>query len=178
MPKTVIVKKNGDIQSLFVKNLEVKDLHKKCNFKSESNFCQLHSWKYKKNNISVYGKNIGRHNHINKYEFPPPIDNLLIYGNCILVKTDGDDTNNYMDLTTDEWEEIYTFLYGGFEDLDDNDTTDDVDEKEQIEMEKNIPPEIKTQQGYVKDNFIVEDSSVDDVENTSEMSEEDFTDSE
>ena len=41
--------------------------------------------------ISLYGKLKGKANTENKYDFPPPADNLLFFGNCILTnKVDGE----------------------------------------------------------------------------------------
>lgn len=48
---------------------------------------------------------------------------------------------------------MYEKLFGGFEDLTRNDTTDDEDEM------KHIPKEKQTKSGYLKDEFVVDDTS-------------------
>ena len=51
--------------------------------------------------------------------------------------------------TKKEWDKIYTALMGGFEDLNSN--------EEERSSDEYIPPELKTKQGYSKENnFIVE----------------------
>ena len=103
-------------------------------------------------NIHVYGKLVGRANQENKYEFPPPIDNDLFFGSCILVNKIDNIPKN---LTSDEWNRIYDHLYGGFEDIDDEDSEESEDEDD------NLP---KTKSGYVKDDFIVDDDDYGDDE--------------
>ena len=151
----IIIEKGGNVKELKVKNYNEDDLYKKCGFKSSNDF-KLHSvWEnitlnkvtY---NIHVYGKLVGRANQENKYEFPPPIDNDLFFGSCVLVNKIDNIPKN---LTSGEWNRIYDHLYGGFEDLDDEDSEESEDEDEDLP---------KTKSGYVKDDFIVDDDDDDD----------------
>lgn len=151
----LVIEKGGNIKELKVKSYNETELYKKGGFKSPNDFKQHTVWdnitvKNITYNIHVYGKTIGRANQENKYEFPPPIDNLLFFGSCILVNK----INNVpQHLTSKEWKSIYNQLYGGFDDLDedDSDESDDPDEK--------LP---KTKSGYMKDDFIVDDDNEDD----------------
>lgn len=146
----IIIEKGGNVKELKVKNFNEDELYKKCGFKSSTDF-KLHSvWKNIKvnstiYNIHVYGKLVGRANQENKYEFPPPIDKYLFFGSCVLVNKINNIPKN---LTTGEWNRIYDHLYGGFEDIGDEDSEESEDEDE------NLP---KTKSGYVKDDFIVDD---------------------
>ena len=95
----------------------------------------------------------GKANTENKYDFPPPADNMLFFGNCILTnKVDGE----YYELSPELWGKLYEKLFGGFEDLA---TTAEEDENELDELE-NIPKSMKTKTGYLKDGFIVEDDDM------------------
>jgi len=151
----IIIEKGGNVKELKVKNYNEDDLYKKCGFKSSNDF-KLHSvWEnitlnkvtY---NIHIYGKLVGRANQENKYEFPPPIDNDLFFGSCVLVNKIDNIPKN---LTSGEWNRIYDHLYGGFEDIDDEDSEESEDEDEDLP---------KTKSGYVKDDFIVDDDDGDD----------------
>ena len=71
----------------------------------------------------------------------------------------------------DEWEKYYEHLFGGFEDLTQNALED---ENEEDELE-NVPDEMKTKDGYLKDGFVVDD---DDDDENSELSYEDYAYSE
>ena len=153
----IIIEKGGNVKELKVKSYNEDELYKKCGFKSSTDF-KLHSvWKNVTLNkvpfnIHVYGKLVGRANQENKYEFPPPIDKDLFFGSCVLVNKINNIPKN---LTTGEWNRIYDHLYGGFEDIGDEDSEESEDEDE------NLP---KTKSGYVKDDFIVDDDFDDDDE--------------
>ena len=79
---------------------------------------------------------------------PPPVDNILYFGTCALLAKDEDGL--YVDLDEETWTKFYEELYGGFENLAD---TAKEDEEEEDELE-NIPAEMKTKSGYLKDDFI------------------------
>ena len=63
-------------------------------------------------------------NYENKYEFPPPVDNTLFFGNCILINKDEEDMP--INITKKEWTEIYDHLYGGFDDIGEDDVRDGI----------------------------------------------------
>lgn len=82
---------------------------------------------------------------------PPPIDDLMFYGNIALVaRSDGE---NAIDLTTELWDIIYEKLFGGFEDLAAS-AIDDENESDELDS---IPLHKKTRGGYLKDGFVVDD---------------------
>lgn len=145
----LIVEKSGNIKEQNIK-FDENDLYKKAGHSSQTGFKCYAEWNIedledKSYNISVYGKITGRANSENKYEFPPPIDNTLFFGNCIILNKRN---NSVVSLTSDEWDSIYEYLYGGFEDLGDEDSDEDEDDDEGIPL---------TKQGYAKDGFIVDD---------------------
>lgn len=161
MPTILIVEKNGSIKPSVVKNAVESELYKKAGFKSAEGFQKQTTWKLNIDDtdfvISLYGKTTGKANTENKYEFPPPVDSVLYFGNCILVNIqDG----NFVDLHQDDWELIYQYLYGGFEDLSEDEDEDEDDELVGLE---------KTKDGYAKDGFIVDDDEEDDFESDSEL---------
>ena len=60
-------------------------------------------------------------------------------------------------MSVEVWEKFYEDLFGGFENLAD---TAKEDEEEEDELE-NIPAEMKTKTGYLKDGFVVDDNVID-----------------
>jgi hypothetical protein len=167
----IIVEKIGQLKSLMIKDFKEEDLYKKCSFKKADDFVKQTEWKIKTEGnkwfISVYGKTDGRPNNENKYDFPPPIDNRLLYGNCAIVAKIKNSENQlvFTNLTLQIWEKMYEKLFGGFEDLA---ATAKEDEEEEDEL-ANVPKEKKTKDGYLKDGFVVssdseekEDESLDD----------------
>ena len=159
MTSILIVEKGGNIKALSVKDYQEDDLFKKCGFKKADGFSKQTAWTIKMSGskyiVSVYGKTEGKANGENKYDFPPPIDNVLFFGSCALVcqKVEGATTPMY-NLTLDLWEKMYEKLFGGFEDLTATCAEDDAE----IDELENIPSEKKTKQGYLKDGFVVDSS--------------------
>ena len=144
------MKKNGSLKSLKIKNYKEEELYKKAGFKNAEGFKQHTMWKmeiqYKKYIVNVFGKTNGRAGQENKYDFPPPIDNILFFGSCVLVcKNENDDV---CDLTESIWKAMYEKLFGGFDDIGADDSEDDEEEDEDVP---------RTKEGYVKDGFIVDD---------------------
>jgi hypothetical protein len=186
----VIVQRDGNLKSLKITAWNAAELYKRAGFKSEKDFVKHcdYRMKAKTHTISLYGKTNGKANTENKYDFPPPVDETLFFGNCILVKMDRE-TNEPTDLTIAEWESTYEYLFGGFDDLTGGgmgmivaDALDRrLDEMEMDEEEKRImnDPNTKfTKNGYVKDGFIVDDDEDDeDYQDDSDESDDDSVDS-
>ena len=151
MPIVLIIEKKGSVKELNIKKYDEEELYKKAGFKSAEGFKMATTWSIKIDDksycISVYGKTNGRAGQENKYEFPPPIDTTLFFGNCILVNQNDD--KEVVSVSKSEWKEIYEELYGGFEDIGSEDS------EEESEEDDDLP---RTKNGYVKDGFVVDDS--------------------
>lgn len=143
-----------------VKISSPEDIYKRCGLKSANDFDHQITWAVdlgdEKVNIKLFAKTVGRANNENKYEFPPPVDTDLYFGTVALAAFTADD--NIIDLDVDTWGNIYEELYGGFEDLG----SDDSDETDELE---DVPDDMKTKEGYLKDGFVVpDDVLLDDVD--------------
>ena len=99
-----------------------------------------HSWKTLTHEIHLYGKKKGKAGDENKYEFPPPVENILFFKSCLLVNPSGD-------LTLEMWNEFYDSIMQ-VEDLETED-----------EMEKEID-DVNYSHGYLKDDFVVSDNEL------------------
>jgi len=150
-------------------------LSKKCGFRTPEGFSCYHTWKYKNkrkysfetgggpNNqhvpkyiyVDLWAKTDGRAGQENKYELPPPVDEMIIYGSMALVARI--DKENAVNLTIDLWEKIYEKLFGGFEDL----TATAAEDENEIDELESVPAHKKTSNGYLKDGFVVEDETDD-----------------
>lgn len=157
MSKLVIIEKSGSSKSVIYDPKNITSIEeflcKKCGFKTLTDFKCVNSWTTTFNNINyelkVFGKTKGKAGSENKYEFPPPIDNTLLFGNCIAVLYN--EQNEIISMSEDEFNDIMEFLYGGFEDIGSSDSETE-SETESEEMDKPL-----TKQGYVKDDFVVSD---------------------
>ena len=160
----IIVERVGTLKLLSIKDFKLEEIYKKCGFKKAEDFNKQTEWTIKcegkKYYVQVFAKSDGRANSENKYDFPPPIDTKLFYGNCAIIaqikKEDGNKV--YTNLNIQLWNKIYEKLFGGFEDLA---TTAKEDEEEEDEL-ANIPKEKKTKDGYLKDGFVIDTSDTDD----------------
>lgn len=161
MSKYVFICKNGEIeQKQTKKEIEIDNIFKLCNYKSNSGFSKLHSFPIIskgtnetiniENCYEVYGKKAGRANSENKYEFPPPIDTELYFGSLCVLKKENDEI---VDLTIDEWSSVYDSLFGGFEDIEES------DEERSMDSEVYSSDEY-TKEGYHKNSFIVEEDEL------------------
>jgi hypothetical protein len=171
----VLISKTGTLSECVVEPLTettVEELtillSKKCGYRNHDGFSCYHTYRYNNKRklsfdvsteevvpkhiyVDVWAKTEGRAGGENKYEMPPPIDELLFYGNIALVARMDDHTAIH--LTTELWNIIYEKLFGGFEDLA---ISALADENESDELDS-IPSHKKTSSGYLKDGFVVDD---------------------
>ena len=179
MPKIVIVEKSGNLKTVQLKDLSPESVFKKLAIKSAEGFKLQHTWGQEDGldeNISLYAKTEGRAGQENKYDFPPPVDEKLFFGPCALVGRNAE-TGEPVDLDEGAWEEIYEFLFGGFDDVGSEDSEEDVDTEDELANLKASGVEI-TKQGYAKDGFIVESDEEEEEEEEEEESEEESEESE
>lgn len=171
MPTILLVDKKGDYKSSNIKEYDENVLYKKCGFKKQDGFSKHADWSVRLQGesyvLSLYGKDTGKANSENKYDFPPPGDNVLLFGTCAVVCRHKKG-NDVCDLSESLWESAYEKLFGGFEDLASTAKEDDEEEDELA----NIPKKYKTKHGYLKDGFVVDDVEEDGQEQDDLPSEE------
>jgi hypothetical protein len=124
----IVIDQKGNLKE--IQNVDANDYgKKKC------------VWKVNGKTVELYGRSkqtLSR--KIVKYEFPPPCDKRILYGQCLLMIPNET-------LTIIEWEKMYEELMGGFEDIH---TESDISEDEDTGLRK-------TKEGYVEDGFVVSD---------------------
>ena len=153
MPKIVIVEKSGELREINLKNYTEEELYKKAGFKSSDGFEFQTKWEVHLNEkctktVCLYAKTKGRAGQENKYDFPPPVDSKLFFNSCVLLHIENGIPG---DLTVQEWEKMYEILFGGFEDIGSEDSSEsDVEDEEKYK---------KTKEGYSKDGFVVDSSN-------------------
>ena len=169
MPSFIIVEKTGSLKNAKTTD-DTNELYKKCGFKTAEGFSIAHTWSVEFNDteykLEIYGKVSGRANTENKYEFPPPIDNVLFFGSCAAILY----VNERMtDMGTQEFKDIMDHLYGGYSDIGDSE-----DEDEDEEDDTGLP---KTKHGYVKDDFVVSSDAEDEDDFSEDEEEEEIVES-
>jgi hypothetical protein len=163
----VLIETNGTIKTLKTKEVSNETLYKKCGFRVSDDFLCRHTWQVKLQEetyfISLWGKKTGKANFENKYDLPPPMDKDLFFGTCAIVRTSeagaseapsaAANANTFLDLTKETWLKIYEHLFGGFEDLGQE------DEFSEDEL-ADVDPALLTKHGYLKDDFVVDSGEV------------------
>jgi hypothetical protein len=101
MPVILIIDKSGNVKEQSVKLANDDEIYKKAGFKNAEGFKCHATWGYKTDSItysvSMYGKTNGRAGDENKYDFPPPVDKELFFGQCAVVGLDA--SGAFIDLT-------------------------------------------------------------------------------
>ena len=111
----IIVEKLGSLKSTIIKEYVESELYKKCGFKKSDGFEKQTEWGIKidgkKYIVAVFAKTEGKTNTENKYDFPPPIDTVLFFGNCVLVcSIKTGDIYEVVSLGEDMWNKMYEKL--------------------------------------------------------------------
>ena len=163
MVTVLIVGKTGEITETKLKAFSLEEIYKKAKVKTIDDYKRKHVWSVTiggtQYHIALYAKTKGRSGQENKYDFPPPVDTELYFGNCMLVNQKGPtDANEVNDLSRPIWDTIYEELFGGFDDCmeSEDDSEDDTDG---LNIGKS---------GYELDNFVVEDEDEEDEYETEE----------
>jgi hypothetical protein len=179
----VIVSRTGELRVCPVAEYSQTELAKKCKHKASDGFEVRAEWAYsgtdkadnEKFMVELWAREDGKAGQENKYEFPPPVDTILFFGECALVAKDMTPQHNVIPLTIEKWEKMYNFLFGGFDQVDDDDDDDDDDENDSDNFEDSVRKR-KTKDGYLKDGFVISDTSCD--EEQDEDEEQDVDDDE
>ena len=164
MTSILIVERLGEIKALTVKQFDQTELYKKAGFKVADGFDEQATWQVDHKSgsytISMYAKSKGRAGQENKYDFPPPIDTTLFFGNAVLVRWADKTKTTAANLTVEQWDIVYEELFGGFENLDDTAEADEEDLRREAtpELDENGALIPLSKHGYLMDGFIVDDS--------------------
>ena len=167
MTSLVIIEKGGSLKEQKVKDLTRDIIYKKCNFRKTDGFELRNAWLVKDKDVHIvelWSRDAGKSGTENKYDLPPPIDTPLYFGNMAAVGVYN--KGELIDLTIPVWKRVYEKLFGGFEDLGNEDS----EEESEDELD-NIPDDQKTKNGYLKDGFVVDPDDEDEDEGSYEESE-------
>jgi len=88
MIEVVVINKNGVLSTKRVNDINQDEINRLYNKNVTTPVNHLHTWKLandKKKELVVFGSTSGNAGNENMYELPPPMDNLLLFGNIIIV---------------------------------------------------------------------------------------------
>lgn len=155
--KIIVVTRKGQLKE---KSLELGNAE---------NYEMAHEWKQKLTpsgkiiKVCVYVNQNEKESdeNVNLFDFPPPLDTVLLYGRILLIAF-TEEGNGYIgtDLDKATWKKFNRKLFGGFESLK---RSMMMDEEEEDELAV-VPSHQKTREGYLKDGFVVDDDDDEDDE--------------
>jgi len=171
MTSIILVESNGTLKQSKVKDVTYDNLYKKCGFRVQEHFGKRATWNVPLGedmvSVELWSKNEGKAGSENKYDFPPPVDKELYFGTCVLIRVDQHE--KIANLSTEVWNKVYEYLFGGFEDIDED------EEPSEDELE-NVPASMKTKHGYLKDGFVIDAPEDDDGDDGEEEDDEEGDD--
>lgn len=158
MTNVIVIEKSGVVKEINIKlnnKDNITDRYCPKSKSGKSGYDKKATWSVKLDSesyiVELWATDKGRAGSENKYDFPPPVDNELYFGNCLLIRVDNDG-GDVVNLTKDDWDKIYEKLFGGFEDIGSEESSED-------ELES-VPEEMKTKSGYLKDGFVVDSEDI------------------
>lgn len=101
-------------------------------------------WKNKGGQLQLWGWRDGKAGTENKHELPPPHDEVLLFGDAVIVSVTG---GNVADFTAENWATFYDDAFGGFEDIGEKGSVDDEEEEEDSGDEEDGDAEDEEEEG-------------------------------
>lgn len=122
MVKFIIISKSQDVMSEELdQEVTLKNLHELLqNNRKEKDLEKLYTWDFEDEKIEMYGYTEGKEKEINRLELPEPIENKLYYNELIFFSLN--EKNEYVDLDEEDFEDFYDMIFGGFDDIDSEDS--------------------------------------------------------
>jgi hypothetical protein len=122
MVKFIIISKSQDIiNEELDQEVTLKNIHELLqNNRKEKDLKRLYTWDFEDEKMVMYGYTEGKEKEINKLELPEPIENKFYYNELIFFSLN--DKNEYIDLDEEDFEDFYDMIFGGFDDIDSDDS--------------------------------------------------------
>jgi transcription elongation factor S-II len=144
---TVLLSIKGDIKKANIQlndssELTLDNIQKY--FKKKDQPERVCYYEYDEKIIFIFGYKKGKKGTENKVELPPPYDNIVLFGDAIVVVSLTSKWENPIAFSVDQWNSFYNSLMGGDfekENSDEEDSDDDSDEEDvlsEVEEEKSI----------------------------------------
>ncbi len=154
-------------------SLQLSDIQK---YLKKKTAVLLGKYSFKGTTLFLFGTKEGKAGTENKHELPPPLDADLFFGDILLMASkNATNFSNPIPFTSQEYENFYTKMFEGFEDLDNEDDEDGEDDNEDEDDDEDILEEEEIEQNdeYLDEDDALEDEEKEDEENDEEKPEDD-----
>jgi transcription elongation factor S-II len=140
--------------------------------KKKTPLSNLGTYPYSGMTLTLFGYITGKAGTENKHDLPPPMDSELYFGDILLIASkDGDSWETPVSFSLEEYEKFYQKAFGGFDDVDSEDDSEDepLEDTEALEEEEEDEKPVKKK--VAEEEGVPEDEQEDDSEE--EFEEED-----
>ena len=104
MNTVLLIEKDGNLKITNIK--DINKVYCVCNYRNDTNFELLYSWKNLNVTYDLYGKKKTKGAIKNIYQLPYPIDKETYYGTlCIIKKID----NEIVNISLDDWSSLINY---------------------------------------------------------------------
>ena len=122
----------------------------------------LGEYEYGTLKLTLIGYKEGRAGTENKHELPPPLDDQIFFGDIVVIASKIDkDWTSPVPFTLEQYEKFYSKQFGGFEEIDSDDS--DTEDEEVIEPEKEVEEEIVEEEEDEEEEEEEDDEEDDDI---------------
>ena len=201
MKTGIIVKKTGELKVVKingvskVSEVQIENKHIVSVFNSnirnskkfKENFKRYCDWELDEYVISIFGSKEGKAGSENKFDWPPPEDTDIYFGEILIIKSKD---NIIQDINKNIFSEFIDISFGGFEDLGSKDTEEEYDptldvyesdfvvNDDQVSYDEDYNPEEdedEEEEYHSSTNEENEEEEEDEEENEEEEEEEEYT---
>jgi hypothetical protein len=148
MNTSLLIEKDGTIKITSIKNPE--KLYSICNYRNDTNFEVLYTWKNAMVNYELYGKKKMKGSVKNNYQMPYPIDKELYYGGLCVIKKIN---QGIVNMTMEDW----VLIMNRFKNKDEDNDKDekDVNERnyESVENDETLTTNMNGTNGKEKEEI-------------------------
>jgi hypothetical protein len=121
MVKFIIINKSQNVLEEELDEVSIKNIHALLqNNNKETQMKKIQTWEFDEDTVICFGYIAGKEKEINKLELPEPIENNLYYNELVFFSLN--EKNEYINLSEEDFEDFYDMIFGGFDDIDSDDS--------------------------------------------------------
>ena len=126
--QTVLLSQKGEVKQVKLpcKGVSIADIKKA--IKSKTDVELLGSYEFPPLTIYMFGASDGKQGTENEHELPPPHDNVLAFGDIVMIASQNKDYSVPEPFTPANYEKFYQYIFEGDDDEEEEDDEEDVEE--------------------------------------------------
>lgn len=139
MTSAIFLTAKGDVKKCLLKDKVLTKESLLTLFKKKTNPKNIGTYEYGSLILTLFGYTEGKAGTENKHELPPPHDELLCFGDILVITCKkGDDWKNPVAFTPEQYEKFYEKEFGSFDDVESSSEEEDIEQGLEEELEEAI----------------------------------------